>query len=45
MGCYRRGLYDEGGKMNFDKITDILTAIAVVITAIVVIITVRIIGG
>lgn len=31
--------------MNFDKITDILTAIAVVITAIVVIITVRIIGG
>ena len=31
--------------MNFDKVTDILTALAVVITAIVVIITVRIIGG
>ena len=31
--------------MNFDKVTNILVAIAVVITAIVVIITVRIVGG
>ena len=31
--------------MNFERVTDILTIIAVVITAIVVYITVRIIGG
>ena len=31
--------------MNFDRVTDILTIIAVIITAIVVYTTVRIIGG